>query len=679
MLSTGSRHGKHREGYRDVRRRPGNRHRSDSPNRIGSRGVAYRAGRFVAIDGEGIQVGRRQNYAYLADSTGREIWDPAGIPTARALDFLLGIPRDYVVVGFGIGYDVEKILADVPHPIRRLIDRGEKPFWGDYKIEYWPRKKFEVWRFSGGRLTGHVRLDDVLSNFGQGFEAVAREWLGVKGGVLAEGKARRGKFTAADLDYIRRYTGEELRLLVEVVRKLKDARLAAGFTTSNLYSPANLAAEMFRKSGARAAISDLPVELIGPAYRAFFGGRIEAVGYGTYNGPTVEFDITSAYPANMAWLPNLANGTWRRVSYFAGPLKIGIYHIRWRLPCGRRFYPFPWRGNNGAVFFPPAGEGWVWSVELFGPWNTETSAIEVIEGYVFDGPGESERPFASVADTFARRAALKKAGDPAEYPLKLAMNSAFGKLAQRQGVGGGKPSFHQIAYAGLITAATRAAVYESVTEGFNGEVLTFNTDAVYVTTGEGFLGQLGAGLGEWKRTDYDGIQILQSGVYRLRKGDDWLPSKGRGFGDRSVPWEDIVAAWEAGETVAEVRLKDRFVSHRFADARNRLELGGEWEPVVRRVSVVATGKRVDRPDWASVNPAETLRWTEAEGIGISEFDLSAPNLPRWETALPKPRGTRLSRRLVSSARPAPESTAPRAVVAALHGHTNRTYPVASAG
>jgi hypothetical protein len=670
-----NRHGKHREGWKDNRK--GNRHRADSVNRIGPRGQAYRAGRFVAIDGEGIQVGEKQRYAYLADSTGREIWEPGGISTVRALDFLLGIPRESVVVGFGIGYDVEKILADVPHKIRREIDRGGKPFWGDYRIEYWPRKKFEVWRFSGGKLTGHVRVDDVLSNFGQGFEAVAKEWLGVEGGVLAEGKARRGSFTAGDLEYIRRYTGEELRLLVEVVRKLKDARLAAGFTTSNLYSPANLATELFRKAGVKDAIFNLPPDLIGPAYRAFFGGRIEAVAYGTYSGRVVEFDITSAYPAALARLPNLANGTWRKIGYYAGPLKTGLYHVRWRFPEDRRFYPFPWRATGGRIYYPPRGEGWVWGVELFEPWNFDGRYIEVLEGWVFDGPGEDERPFASIAATFERRAELKKAGDPAEYPLKLAMNSAYGKLAQRKGVGGAKPSYHQIAYAGLITAITRAIVYSGVNEGFDGEVLSFNTDAVYVTDDTGFLGRLGQELGRWKKAEYDGIQILQSGVYRLRQGVTWLPSKGRGFGDRRVPWEDIVRAWDAGQTVAEVKLKDRFVSHRFADARNRLELGGEWEPVKRQVSIVATGKRADLRGWATVNPAKSLRWTEAEGIGISEYDLSASNLPPWETAPLAPEGTPISRRPGSPALSAAVTDAPREGATAPRGRRDRKCPVVS--
>ncbi len=659
ILPTKSRHGKHREGWTDTRRRSGNRHRADSANRIGPRGLAYRTGNFVAIDGEGIQEGGKQKYAYLADSTGREIWEPAGIPTTRALDFLLGIPGDSVVVGFGIGYDVEKILTDIPHGIRRQIDRGSKPFWKDYKIEYWPRKKFEIWRYTGGKVTGHVRIDDVLSNFGQGFEAVAKEWLGVEGGVLAEGKARRGSFTADDLDYIRRYTGEELRHLVEVVRKLKDARLSAGFGTSNLYSPANLATELFRKAGVKKAISDLPPELVGPAYRAFFGGRIEAVAYGTYSGRVVEFDITSAYPAALAKLPNLANGSWRKVSYYLGPLKTGLYHVRWNFPEGRKFYPFPWRARGGRIYYPPRGEGWVWDIEIFEPWNNEPDKIEILEGWVFDGPGEDERPFASIADTFKRRAELKKAGDPAEFPLKLAMNSAYGKLAQRKGVGGEKPGYHQIAYAGLTTAITRAIVYNAVTEGFDGEVLSFNTDAVYVTDDTGFLGRLGEELGDWKRTDYNGIQILQSGVYRLRKNDTWLPSKGRGFGDRSVPWDDIVSAWNEGKTVAEVKLKDRFVSHRFADVRNRLELGGEWEPVNRRVSVVATGKRADLPGWKRSNPAKTLRWTAPEGIGISQFDPSAPSLPPWESVPIARLRTLKSHRRESPVLPSVKSISPR--------------------
>jgi hypothetical protein len=610
----------------------------------------------VAIDGEGIQLGKKQVYAYLADSTGREIWEPDGIPTVRAFDFLLGIPGDSVVVGYGIGYDVEMIRRDLPRKNQRELDKTGKTVWGDYKIRYWPRKMFEVWRQNGGRVTGHVRIDDVLSNFVQSFEEVAKEWLGVEGGVLADGKARRGMFSVNDLEYIRRYTGEELRLLIEAVRKLKDARISSGFTTSNLYSPANLSVELFRRWGVKSAFADLPTGLFGPAYRAFFGGRIEALSYGTREGPVYEFDITSAYPWAMADLPNLANGTWVPVDGFEFRPHVGLYRIRWNFPDGWDAYPFPWRAGNGAIYFPQAGEGYIWAVELFEPMNLSGEFITVLEGWRFEGPGEEERPFGKIAETFQRRAALKAAGDPAEYPLKLALNSAYGKTAQRKGVGGLKPTYHNIAYAGLITARVRAALWAATAE--TGGVLSFNTDAVFVTEPTALV-NVGDRLGEWKAERYDGIQILQSGVYRLKRNGAWLKTRARGFGERNVPWDEIVSAWDRGETTAEVKLKDRFVSHRFADARNRMELGGTWEPVKRRVSIVATGKRADVPGWQACNPAKILRATAPEGIGISEFDLSAPNLPPWETAPQPPRGTRLSRHPESPALSVPVSTSPR--------------------
>ena len=212
----------------------------------------------------------------------------------------------------------------------------------------------------------------------------------------------------------------------------------------------------------------------------------------------------------------------------------------------------------------------------------------------------------------------------------------------------------------MITARVRAAVWSAVAE--TGAALSFNTDAVYVTEPTALV-QVGDRLGEWKAERYDGIQLLQSGVYRLKRNGAWLKTRARGFGERNVPWDEVVSAWDRGESVAEVQLKDRFVSHRFADARNRMELGGTWEPVKRRVSIVATGKRVDVPGWRERNPAKTLRATAPEGIGISEFDLSAPNLPPWETAPLVPRGTRLSRRSESPALHVPVSTSLRGAAA----------------
>jgi hypothetical protein len=655
--------GKHRKGYwaayaKAHPERKKDRHKS-RPSSHGKRALAYRAGQIVAIDGEGIQVGNKQNYAYLADSTGREIWEPDEIPPARALDFLCGIPQPSVVVGFGIGYDVEKILLGLPRAKRREIDRSSSPvWWGDYRIRYWPKKRFEVWRFNGKKRTGYCRVDDVLSNFGEGFEGVAKKWLGVEGGILTEGKARRGSFTADDLDYIRRYTGEELRLLVEVVRKLKDARLSAGFKSSSLYSPANLSVELLLRLRIRRVLTHVPSEMVDPSYRAFMGGRIEAVAYGSYDGPVWEYDINSAYPWALSVLPNLSKGTWRPVTKWCGINPPALYHVRWNFPEGRRIYPFAWRSARGGIYYPPKGEGWVWWPEIATPILNNPECVTVLGGWEFVGRGLKERPFKKIAETYAKRQRMKDAGDPAEFALKLALNSMYGKFAQRISATRGKPRFHDIVYAGVITSACRAKLYNACFD--EDSVVTFNTDAAYLTKPAIFATE-NPDLGEWKGERYDGIQILQSGVFRLKKGGVWLPSKGRGFGDRSVPWDSIVAAWKEGRTTATVKLKDRFVSHRFADARARLELAGTWEPVRRTVNVAATGKRADLPNWREHNPATELRWTAPESVGISEFDVSAPNLPPWEMPTQSSQGKRRSRRPESQSPSAPEGVASREV------------------
>jgi hypothetical protein len=77
------------------------------------------------------------------------------------------------------------------------------------------------------------------------------------------------------------------------------------------------------------------------------------------------------------------------------------------------------------------------------------------------------------------------------YPLKLCLNSLYGKMAQRSGRG----PYHDAVAAGLVTAMARARLVEAV--GHNPEaVVMIATDAVYST--EPLPLDIGDGLGQWE-------------------------------------------------------------------------------------------------------------------------------------------------------------------------------------
>ena len=624
--------------------RAGDRHRPGRPNfnrrDPNGRFQALEAGRVVAVDGEGLELGGgRQAYAYLADSSGREIWNPAGIPTKDCLDFLLTGPPAHVVVGYGISYDVEMLLKDLPWSNWRELNAKSITVWGEYQIRYWPKKRISIWhRDPVTRHVSRVVVDDVFSNFGCSFVEAVSKWLPEEDlSVVNEGKARRGGFSVADLPYIRRYTGEELRLLREQTLSFVRARRGAGFKSCDLYSPANLAVELLRRYKCQPiAAGAAPPEVERVAYEAYFGGRIEALAYGTHEGAVVEADINSAYPFAMSRLPDFSKGSWHHVTGNEAREAVSsatwaLFHVRWLFSSQAPAYPFPWRNDVGRVFFPPEGQGWVWSPEVRAAFASPQIAreTEIAEAWVWNGPEEPAFPW--VGEVYEERARRVAAKDPSEFALKLALNSSYGKFCQRVSATKGKrPSFHSPVLAGLITSQTRAALWSAV-RSWDG-VLTFNTDAIYTTNPGSISVPEGPGLGAWKQATYDGIQILTSGVYRLRSGRKWK-TKGRGFGDRKVPWDDIVRGWKAGERDIRAPTKPRFRTHRLAARMNAPEIAGTWEPTgARRLNLRAAGKRVDLPqeERGGASPADRLYFTEPLAPVFGPVE-SAPNLPSWLT------------------------------------------------
>ncbi len=593
---------------------------------------------YVTVDGEGLD----NSYVYLADSDGRAIGPVrSGLSTDACLGFLADLgtrPQPAIVVGYSLGYDVENWIADLKRPLLASLDEHPDKWtrYGDFLLKYWPRKRFQIKRLSDG---AYVHIDDVFSFFNVSFETVVTRWLGADAPspILAEGKARRGRFTWADYEsgWVQRYNAEELRLLVGVMKRFNAAKRAVGIRTSDHYSPAALSRDMLVRWGVRDHIADLPPAVEGPAYAAFFGGRIECAAYGTHRGTVHNYDLNSAYPRMASLLPDLANGTWVRDPDYPNP-NVSLYKVRWNLPRGRRFYPFPWRDSNGAVYFPPRGTGWVWGPELDAALEAggfPESRIRVLDGFHFieqpRDPLQPVRPFAGVIDLYTER--LKRAGQPEEKVLKLVLSAIYGKLAQQTSATRKKPRYHQIAYAGLITSQVRALLYRLIRSN-EPAIISVATDGVFSTEALAVPPNLiGGYLGQFKEARYDEMVSLQSGVYRLRSGPDW-ESYGRGFGERDLPWAEIAAAWSEGRgEIAYTLKKRRFVGHRLAARTNPADWR-KWVPVSKTIHLRAVGKRYDPPGSRSRDPSRELVWTLPEWVGFEPVRESSPNVPDFARA-----------------------------------------------
>lgn len=651
--------------YRKDPRR-GDRHRSGY-----SRDRARRlrgAREFVAVDGEGIYVrgDQTQRYVLLSDSDGRAIWKAKGLSTCECLEFLLSIPRQrngarVVVVGFGFSYDAEHILCDLPDSKwKRLLGRWHDCLWGPYRIRYVRRKWLEIWKVEGECKGSYVRVDDVISLFNGNLESVVRDFLGsdALSRIVSEGKAGRDHFSLADKEFLRRYNAEENRLLVGVMKSLDSSLKSLGIRPSHYSSPAILGKWFLTKHEAKRFIPQGEREELREAYRlAFFGGRIEAAGIGRAHHAIYNYDLDSAYPHAIAVLPDFTKGRWveadlsKREDIQDSPenwsiwsTRISLYRIRWDFRGNpRRFYPFPFRDEHGRVYFPPCGTGWVWSPELeaatlFGGFPPES--VEIIEAWQFHEDDPNNRPFSWILEIYRQRAELKKLGNPAQYPLKLAMNSIYGAFAQQLSINPNHlPTFHHMGYAGLITSLTRARIYAEIRSNEEA-VISVATDGLYSTgplrnpdwvenlSGEPDRPELveyRSQVMSERCTEYGDMISVLSGVYALQDSSgNRVELHGRGFGGAMVPFDDIECAWGTHLDTVVYEGRARFLGHQSARARGKPQNWAMWVPSTRRINLSSAGtKRNPLPRAELINPSRGLVWTSPNSM-FSPEDASQP-------------------------------------------------------
>jgi hypothetical protein len=222
--------------------------------------------------------------------------------------------------------------------------------------------------------------------------------------------------------------------------------------------------------------------------------------------------------------------------------------------------------------------------------------------------------------------------DTRGQPLKFALNSLYGKLAQRSGRG----PYHDPVSAGLITAATRGRLIEALAQDPEA-VFMLATDAVYSMRPLPL--DIGDGLGQWEATVWPDLFVVQPGVY-------WSPSEQeKSLKSRGAPRSVIgdatsrfVAAWnELQERLRLEEFRDRrleerlfptvpvavrvFYGCRLALHRNKPWLAGKWEDVERQETFEWLTKR--DPNRISVCEGHIVTFPREQSI-FAESEVKRP-------------------------------------------------------
>ena len=490
---------------------------------------------------------------------------------------------------FGGSYDANMFLADLPpETLQRIVEADGKYYvWiGDYGIRYMARKYFALrhilMRDSNRGLVIWDVQDFFQSSFIQAVKAWLPDWAKEKLELIVKGKSLRSTFTGSEIDFIKSYCAAELEALTEIMTRFRATLSNMGIKLSRWDGAGAVAMGMYKINSVKDYYDELPPAVETAAQHAYFGGRIEIGKVGQHIGTIHHYDINSAYPAIQRNLPALAGGLWLRIKpggddirfsyidaggnrfvvyksggarpveeklnddYHARILRgraqpLSVYLVRWSNLTNTRFCPFPYRSEaQRKVLFPEAGLNWVWLPELEAALKVkydkaEHWQIEILDGHEFY-PAIDHKPFGWIDPYYNERQKIvkesKRTGIPngREKVIKLGLNSLYGKTAQRVGYDattGRKPPYHNLAYAGYITAATRAALWSAAMQA-DDKIICLATDGIYSQVPLTLDCPEEKQLGKWEYQTHDGMALIQAGFYFIFDGDK-IKSFSRGF------------------------------------------------------------------------------------------------------------------------------------------------------
>jgi hypothetical protein len=608
---------------------------------------------FVGFDGEGATLANGYHAYFMlriGGETLRAVGNNVRLSSIECLDFISRQDAKAIYIAYFFDYDVTKILEDLPwQKLDRLVNRHKRTgingavFPVDYhnfQIDYLPRKEFKVRRILSQTETETtwspwVVISDVGTFFQMSFHKAITVWnIGTQTerDLIEEGKKQRAQFDVKDFDDIAEYNALEIRLLQELMDKFRQACVEAGYVPSRWQGPGLLAEAMLRAHGVKqtskvALLQDDEFKSLRQmALNAYYGGRFEVAHIGPVSKPVVQYDVNSAYPHAMRFVPCLEHGGWEYVDntsldsagirrVFSSPTgevgeSFALCYGTFKADEGKRtlWYGFPVRTSTGSIVFPASGAGWYWSFEIASAIHQDFTAASA---WVYTRRCHC-RPLAFVEDVYAERKRIGKDGPG--LILKLGLNSLYGKTVQSIG----SPKYSNPIWGSFITAFPRTMIQEFIhaspmcRDGFCGrDVVMVATDSVASLMDRGLSVRVSEALGDWSEELHPrGMFVVQPGVYF---GSSGKPTKTRGFtrtvvdtyeGDFRNAFERMVASGDLAQGSVALPVQT-FVGIRYALQRRDMKLLGQWI----QYGVGAVKGKVMSFDWTTKRHPMTLNPT----------------------------------------------------------------------
>lgn len=516
---------------------------------------------WVGLDGEGITKNNRKHY-YISlcwsNATGDKkdkIINENGLSTEECLNFIMTIPPSMRIAGFALGYDLSKILEDLPnekiyeltHPASRRLNNGR------YRTVRYKRFRLHLLStqltIQKGKGKGSQRIiHDIFKFFNTSFVNTLEKWdIGTKESrdEMQLMKEERSRFDKKTTNEIIEYSLNETKYMAELATKLVRSHKDIGLKLRMFFGAGSSAMAMLEDIDLKMHMMSCPPEIEEAATYAFFGGRFELSEQGEINMPVHDWDISSAYPYQICRLPCLECGNWTFTNDIDEAKEADIALIHYSLNSWKHalpaFGPFPFRDEDGSIPYPIEGNGgWVYKDEFFAGLKIFPN-IQFKEAWVFKEKWNCRhhRPFRKIPEWYLQR--LKLGKETKGIVLKLGLNSIYGKLVQ----GIGRAIYRNMIWGGMITSGCRAQLLEMLSMHENmSDVLMIATDGLWskklVTapnprdTG---TFQCEKPLGGWEHGLFPhGVFMARPGIYFPLQATDeqYKKAKARGIGTKDL-------------------------------------------------------------------------------------------------------------------------------------------------
>jgi hypothetical protein len=288
-----------------------------------------------------------------------------------------------------------------PEACKDLAEK-EKVTFGDYEITYWPGKLFKVQK---GK---YKNLFYDINNFIQGkLEETAPKYLN-KQKIPSEIKPE--------------VCIQHAKLCAELGNKILECLDTMGIRTNSLISPVSVFKKSFLETLDLPTHDDLPIEVAELAYDCCDGEWVEAFKIG-YFPKVYSYDITSAYPSEMMWLPDHRYGKWVQSDKWVEGTKLA--YLNGNVCIEKDYSPVVFRDdyNYGAVgMWEKAITGRMWAfIKEFG-----LGSYEIRDGWWWI-PEKKVYPFQKLVLDVYR---WKKQGGLMGLLCKMMMAGAWGLFGQ---------------------------------------------------------------------------------------------------------------------------------------------------------------------------------------------------------------------------------------------------------